>query len=856
MRKILPIYDIEDEFLCRLKTHSRLIIEAPTGSGKSTQIPQILLKNGYLDKGQAVILQPRRLAARLLAARVAEEQGCALGQEVGYQIRFENRTRPNTRIRYVTEGVLMRQMLTDPELKGVSVLVFDEFHERHLYGDISLAQALTMQERLRPDLKIVVMSATLNTALLKTYLAQSESDQIDVGIITSEGRMYPVEVRYADRASWDMREPVWELAAEAFRSYIHEGGEGDVLVFMPGAYEIQQTIRAIENCKESSGFIILPLHGELQGVDQDAAVARYQKRKVVVATNVAETSLTIDGVRLVIDSGLARIPRFDPYRGINTLMIEKISQASAEQRKGRAGRTAEGVCMRLWSETEHQDRLLEEKPEVQRMDLSEVVLTLKSSGVDDLNQFRWLEHPGDQRLANAVELLSDLGALAKGEGGRANITDLGRRMLAFPLDPRYSRMLIEAEKLGCVYQACMIASLTQGKDLLLRKLDRHTRETREDLLGHQADSDFFILMRAFAYANKNQFRLDACKKIGLHAQSTRQVGPLFQQFLRIAKDEGLEIEPKPVSDEILQRCILAGFTDRIAHRVDSGSLRCELVHHRKGTLAKESLVQSSPLFVASEIREIGQHDGEVRTLLSMVTAIKQEWLMDLYPDEFLREIEVFFDAQARRVFAEEICEFRGLELESKKVEPPPLDAASRILAEQVVQGKLILKHWDHSVEQWIVRLNCLAQWCPDLELPSLDEEAKKTLLEQICHGAFTYKEIKDRQVKPLLQQWLNSEQMAALTHYAPERLTLSNNRTPKVVYENGKPPSISLRIQELFGVEHIPAVAMGRVQVLVHILAPNMRDVQVTQDLKSFWRDHYPSIKSELQRKYPKHQWM
>ena len=599
----LPIYEIEADIVARLKQNRRAIITAPTGSGKSTQVPQMLLKHGFLDRGQVVILQPRRLATRLLAARVAQELGVQLGREVGYQIRFENVSGPETKIKFETEGVLLRQMVQDPKLDGGAALIFDEFHERHLYGDITLARALDLQERSRPDLLLLVMSATLDAELLVAYLGGTSStsspkirDKVELvppggcAILSSEGRTFPVEIEYAAAPSYIDGRPVWEQAADAFSRYVRSGGSGDALVFMPGGFEIAQTLEAIRHSPESKGFILLPLHGELPPNDQDAAVARYQQRKVVVSTNVAETSLTIDGIRLVIDSGLARIPRHDPARGINTLLIEKISRSSADQRAGRAGRTAPGVCMRLWSAREHEDLPAQELPEIKRLDLSEVILTLKAAGVEDLRKFRWLEPPDEPSLAHAEELLADLGALkcragvspAPGErkDGKNNanetlalprsldrrdacptlITPVGRKMLAFPLHPRYARMLLAAQEYGCVYQAALVAALTQGRDLLLRNVGRDINSLREDLLGEKASSDFWILMRAWTYAAKNQFRLDACRRLGIHAVTARQVGPLFDQFLRIAEREGLEVKPREVKDEALQKCILIGFS--------------------------------------------------------------------------------------------------------------------------------------------------------------------------------------------------------------------------------------------------------------------------------------------------------
>ena len=428
-------------------------------------------------------------------------------------------------------------------------------------------------------------------------------------------------------------------------------------------------------------------------------------------------------------------------------------------------------------------------------------------------------------------------------------------MLAFPLHPRYSRMLLAAQELGCVYQACLVAALTQGRDLLVRKVDKSSKDYREDLLGDKAPSDFFLLMRAWTYAAKNNFALEACRRMGVHAVTARQVGPLLEQFLRIARREGLDAEPRPANDEALQKCILIGFSDRVARRLDSGTLRCELVHNRRGVLARESAVQHAPLFVAAEVREVGQHGGDTNTILSLATEIHQAWLTQLYPEDLARELEVFYDATARRVYAEELQTFRGLELDARKIEPPPLEPAARLLAEQVVAGKLALKEWDHSVEQWITRLNLLAKWCPEFELPPLTPADHQTLIEQFCHGAFTYKEIKDRPVKPVLRDWLNPMQRQLLEEHAPERLKLSNGRTPKVVYSASEPPHIALRIQELYDVTETPKIAMGRVPVLLHILAPNNRPVQITQDLPGFWREHYPKVKSELQRKYPKHPW-
>jgi ATP-dependent helicase HrpB len=837
----LPIYDIETDLIERLKASRRLVLQAPTGSGKSTQVPQMLLKHGLLGNGQVVILQPRRLAARLLASRVASELGVPLGREVGYQIRFENATSAATRIKFETEGILLRQMLDDSDLRGIQALIFDEFHERHLYGDITLARALDIQERSRADLLIIVMSATLDAGALEKYLQPC-------AVLTSQGRTFPVNVHYLPKRLGMNPPPIWEVAADAFAKYA-PSTEGDALIFMPGGYEINRTIEAVRSRPQSKGYVLLPLHGELPPRDQDAAVARYDQRKVVVATNVAETSITIDGVRLVIDGGLARISRYDANRGINTLLVEKISRTSSEQRAGRAGRTAPGECIRLWAEPEQAERQAQELPEVKRLDLSEVVLTLKAAGVEDLRKFRWFEVPAENALDHAQELLRDLGAL---DGTR--ITALGRRMFAFPVHPRYARMLIAAAEYGCVYHACLVAALTQGRDLLLRNPSKEVSAAREDLFGDTTTSDFWILMRAWMFAQQNQFRMDAMRALGIHGVTARQVGPLLDQFLRIARDEGLDVEQRQLDIEVLQKCILIGFSDRIGRR-DEGTLRCDLVHGRRGTLARESVVRDSPLLVAAEVQELGGRQGEVNTVLSLATAIELDWLREIFPEDIQSDVRVTFDSATRRVRAEDVLRFRDLVVRAKSLEPPPSDAAAGILAAEVVAGRLQLPKWDHGVEQWILRLNLLSKWCPDLQLPLISDEDRRHIIEQLCLGAGGYKDIKDREVKPVVMSWLSEGQRDVLNKYAPERVSLPNGRTPKVTYERESSPYISLRIQELFGITQTPSIAMGRVPLNVHILAPSMRPVQVTNDLANFWREHYPRIKSELQRKYPKHEW-
>ena len=839
--KKLPIYELRDELAEALKNESRLIIEAPTGSGKSTQVPQIVLDCGNAGPGEVVVLQPRRLAARLLAKRVAFERGEPLGGEVGYQVRMESHVSAKTQIRYVTEGILLRQFLSDPELRGVSTIIFDEFHERHIYGDITLARSIRLQQT-RSDLKIIVMSATLDAGPLCEYLLPCKE-------LKSEGRMFPVDIHYAKKRIDFRHHPVWDAAADAFEQAIESGAEGDVLVFMPGGYEISRTVEAIRSKRCARGFAVLPLHGELPARDQDAAVGECDQRKVVVSTNVAETSITIDGIRIVIDSGLARIARFDPNRGIDTLLVERISRASADQRTGRAGRTAPGTCHRLWTEQEHVARPMQELPEILRHDLAEVVLTLKAGGIVDVENFPWFEPPDAKSLARTLTLLTDLGAID--HAGR--LTGIGQKMVSFPMHPRYARMLLAGEEYGCVRQACLIAALTQGRSILQRNKGKQTRGNRDDVLGEDDVSDFKRLMRAWQFADKNRYNVDACRKLDVHGGAARQVKPLYERFMKIAEKEGLKINARAPLDEDLQKCILLAFSDQVAKRRDVGTLHCEVVHGRSGDLERDSVVRDCQLVVAAEITEIEGRGLNVR--LNLCTAISEAWLDELFPEDMEEKTAAIFDPVLKRVVSKQSKSFRGLELHAKMVQEVDPQQAAELMAEEVLTGRLVLSKWDDQVEKWIARVNCLAAGCPDYGIPEIDEDARRAMIQEICLGAVCKRDLKDRSVWKVVKSWLSAAQLDMIDKQAPERIKLPSGFNAKVRYEAGQPPVLPATIQKLYGLEETPKIGFGLIPVVVEALAPNQRPQQKTQDMKSFWAIAYPLLKKELKGRYPKHEW-
>jgi ATP-dependent helicase HrpB len=837
MSQALPIYDLDEEIVAALRRGNRLILKAPTGSGKSTQVPQILLDGGILAGGRCVILQPRRLAARMLATRVASERSARLGGEVGYKIRLDNVSSKETKILFVTEGILLRQMLADPQLRGISTLVFDEFHERHLYGDITLARALDLQDTVRPDLKIVVMSATLDGAELQEYLKPAE-------ILTSEGRMFPVEISHL---SHDPKEdPVWETATDAVAEHFESTG-GDVLVFMPGAYEIQRTIRELQG-RLGGRCAVLPLHGELPAAEQDRAVNRSHGRKVIVSTNVAETSLTIDGVTLVVDSGLARVARYDPNRGINTLLIEKISAASAAQRAGRAGRTAPGLCVRLWTERDHTRRPLRELSEIKRLDLAETLLSLKAAGVGDLQAFRWIEPPEAQALDRAETLLRDLGAL----DSVGDITTIGRRMLNFPVHPRYARMFIAAEELGCVRSAALIAAITQTRSMLLR-VDKKIEDERAEIFSG-GTSDFLVLMRVFEWARSRDFRMNECRTLGIHSDSARQVAKLFEQFLDIAHAEALLLEDTPPNDSDIAKCVLAGFADQVAVRRGPGTLVCDIVHGRRGLLSRQSVATGSSLLVAAEIAEIEGRDGDARILLSLATEIQEAWLREMFPQDFSEKADHFFDKSQNRVVVRRAKVFRDLILENRDRDAEPGPAASSCLAKEVLDGNLRLNAWDDAVEQWLHRINFLTRLCSEQNLPAMGEDERHHIILLVCDGAVCYRDIKDASVLPHAKSLLTWEQQQFVEKHA-ERIELPGGRRAKVTYAETADPFLSARIQDFYGVTDDIKIALGRHALTLHILAPSHRPVQVTRSLKSFWTETYPGLKQQLQRQYPKHEW-
>ena len=844
MQTLLPIWQLHSPILDAFEKGNRLVLVAATGSGKTTQVPQMLLDAGLAGDKQIVVLQPRRVAARSVAARVAWERRVRLGAEVGYQIRFEDVTTLGTRISFVTEGILLRWLQDDRHLSKIAILLFDEFHERNLLSDAALAIIKRLQTTSRPDLKIGVMSATLDAEPVARYLGGAP-------ILVSEGRTYGVEVRYL--AAPDSR-PISEQAAEAVEEIIRSGEQGDILVFMPGKGEINATLNACRALRTGESLELIPLHGELSSDEQDRAFREAPVRKVVISTNVAETSITIDGVRHVVDGGFARVARFDAERGIGTLAIEEISRASAEQRKGRAGRTAPGTCHRLWTENNHLNRPDKNTPEIQRSDLAEVVLLLHSLGIPKAAEFDWLDKPDRAAVEKAEELLVMLGAISEpglGQEAAGSLTPIGREMQRLPMHPRYSRMLVEAKRLGCVPTAALCAALVSGRDLLMRvgREEKQIAEARERFESSQ-ESDFHTLMRAYEFARQNGFRVEACRRYGIHAQTAAQVEQTLEQILTLAgarptrgvdpgglvgadvrrlptpnKDGASAQEPvsasqpsarevsplslpkgegrlptvallaeagsessvdsttsPPKREDPLPRCLMAGFIDQLCVRRDQGPLECDLTGGRSGTLMRESVVQNSRFLVAALVKEIpGRHSGPL-TLLGLATGVKKEWIAERFPQHLNYRVEHLFDRTHKRVAGIRFQRFRDLVIDQEHLPNPDPAAAGRALAQAARSGWFELPLFNHEIKQFIGRTNLIGHVLPELEFPKLDEAAITECLACAFRGLTLAKEAQAAPLRESFFNYVGKERIAWLEELAPLQITFPSDRKTKLTY--------------------------------------------------------------------------
>jgi len=840
----LPIDELSDAFRVAMASPGLAVLTAPTGSGKSTRIPPWMLSCLPADSGQILVLQPRRLAARMLAERVATVFGEDCGQTVGFQTRYERSCSARTRILFVTEGILIRRLASQPRLPGVAAIVFDEFHERSLNSDVALAMARQTRRQFRHDLRLVVMSATMNAGAIQEFLGE------DCPHLNSDGRLFPVSITYSSNGGG-----LRSLAAvpEAIRTVVAREKDGDILVFLPGAGEIYRCATECRRFLNGQEFLVLPLYGELSPEDQHAVMQPdARRRKVILATNIAQTSLTIPGVRHVIDSGLVRQNCYDAERGLNRLDLVPIARDAADQRAGRAGREAPGTCLRLWSALEQSAREAATIPEIRRVDLADAILALVAYGYPNTEEFPWFEPPPAKAHAAALELLKSLGLIGTGDG---RLTPLGEAVRAFPVHPRLALLLHLGCQERCVKLATLAAAILSERPLLTRTSADKDLLTQLRLDARHADrqlptSDFLALGRLLEQARQRHFDPVACERLGLHpgaARDAERASQYLRQFCVSQPDV-------PEAEENFLKLLLKVFPDRLARRRQDGNLLAELQGRKRAEISPLSLVRQEEYFLAGEIREVAASGVQgVKLQLSLNSGFSEEWLWEFFPDDFAETDEPFFDERRQQVLRRRTLSCRQLLLEETiTFDPEPVQAA-QILADYILAHDLHLQGWDASVEQWLARVAWLSAQRPQLGLPDCRDKA--AVVRALCAEETSYKAVRQKPCLPAVKALLTPAQLAQVERLAPASLPLPNGRKLKIEYFPDHQPRGRARIQDLYDLKTPVTIVDGTVPILLDILAPNMRTVQITDDLERFWQVHYPALKSALARRYPRHEW-
>lgn len=840
----LPIDPHLPEIGAALDAAGALVLTAPPGAGKTTRIPPFLHLRGTTASGEILVLEPRRLAARMGALRVAAELGERPGRTVGYSIRFDTVAGPHTRIRFLTEAVLVRQMLEDPGLEGVGTVILDEFHERSLATDLALALLRRLQRRVgRP--RLLVMSATMDPQPVAAFLDGAP-------VIALGETRYDLDISYEEKID---RRPLEKRVAGAVLGLFRSGLEGDILVFLPGAAEIRRAAAALRPTADRLGFRIQPLHGDLPAGEQALALQPGDAPRVILSTNVAETSITIPGIGAVVDSGLARISAHSAWSGRPTLTTARISKSSAAQRAGRAGRTRSGRVVRLYTRHDFLARPDADPPEIRRADLAEALLALHGAGIRDTGDFPWFEPPPQAALDAARRLLARLGAV----DSSGLITDSGRRMLRFPVHPRIARMIVEGEALGVGRDAALLAALLGERDI---RLDARAGvggaggPAREPASG---PSDLLELIDRFREAETARFVPERLRALGLDPRAVAAVRQAFRQIGRLSSTGAEPVSPAPPGEreEALLLAILRAFPDRVARRRRPHARELLLAGGGSARLSDRSVVRTAPFLVAVDIEErLDPADARAAgPLVRLASAVEIEWLAALYPDALEERTERAWNEAAGRVDEVRRTLFEGITLEESVRPAPPSEESARLLA-AAAAGRGIGLFADHaSVPGLEVRAALLARCFPDPPFPPLGADAVAEAVARLCRDRCTLAELAAVSLVAALLEPLSARQRALLERETPERIRLAGGRMVRVHYEPGRPPWIESRLQDFFGMAAAPTICGGRVPLTVHLLAPNRQAVQVTRDLAGFWTNHYPAIRRKLARRYPKHAW-
>jgi len=822
MKQSLPIDTILPELQRSLALHAAVVLEAPPGAGKTTRVPLALLDEPWLAGNSILMLEPRRLAARGAAGFMAEELGEACGQTVGYRVRFDNQVSRNTRIEVVTEGILTRRLQQDPELDGVGLVIFDEFHERNLHSDLALSLCRDAQQGLREDLKLLVMSATLDGDRIAALL--------DAPVIRSHGRSYPVDIRYLPR---DPEGRLPETVAGAVERAL-KADPGDCLVFLPGAGEIRRTETLLSERLSNVDIEILPLFGDLPFDAQQRAIlpSASGHRKVVLATAIAETSLTIEGVGVVIDSGWQRVPRFDPRSGLTQLETVRVSRASAEQRAGRAGRLGPGVCYRLWGEGTQRGLIPYNAPEILEADLMPIALELAQWGIDDVQMLTWLDPPPVGAFAQARELLQQLQALDE----HLRITQVGREMVALPMHPRLSHMLIKARSMELGAVACDVAALISERDPL-RNLEGERR------------CDFALRLEAL-HAHRTEGNRGA-RHFGADAAACAAVERASRQSRRLLK---VQANDAPVDESQVGLLLALAYPDRIAQRRSPGAGRYLLSNGRGARLLNECAI-SSELIVAASLDGRGD---ESRVFLA--ASVKQPELEKVMGERITWQSMVSWDRNNEAVVARDEQRLGALVLAHRPLAKPDPEKIAQVMLDGIRDMGLESLPWSDEARQLQARLCSLAHWQPQAGWPDTSDQALLSSIEEWLSpylGGMSRRDHLTRlNMYDILKNRLAWDKQQQLEQAAPTHLQVPSGSRKKLSYStDGSPPVLAVKLQELFGLADTPTVAAGKVAVMLHLLSPAQRPLQVTQDLKSFWNNTYPEVKKEMKGRYPKHPW-
>lgn len=816
----LPIDPLLPGIVTALGAGRNLVVEADPGAGKTTRVPRALLDAGLLASGECWVLEPRRLAARLAAVRVAEELGEELGRRIGYAVRFEQKVSRETRVRFVTEGLLLRRLQEDPGLKGIAMVILDEFHERHVQTDLALTLLRRLQG-LRSDLRLIVMSATLEADPVVAYL--------DALRIHSEGRLYPVGVLSADR--FDDR-PLALRVDETLARLYDQGSRGHTLVFLPGAAEIRQCLARCARTATRHGLRLLPLHGSLSFEAQKQAVAFSGTPKVILSTNVAESSVTLEGVTAVIDSGLAREAVHSTWSGLSSLRTLRISQARCLQRTGRAGRMGPGMCIRLYPEDDFRARPPQDLPEILRADLVEPLLMLHGMGIAEPAALPWFQSPPQAALDAAERLLGRLGALVEGA-----ITPVGRRMAALSLHPRLARLVVAAEDLGIPDLGRLAAALLETGDLAARAgLGRQAQGP-----GHALESDVWARLDAYLEAEGSGFAPGACRAEGLDAAAVHQVQLLFRA---LGGRRGAQ-EPADAETRLLM-ALLAAYPDRVAKAGGSGTFA--LLGGGGARLDTQSRVRNAELILALEAEEVFKGTGR-EVLIRTASRIEPEWLLESFP-EAIRDTETMvFKASSGRVERRAGLWYEDICLEETRRGADPSDPGT---AACLANAALEAGFTQETLERLLNRAGFLARQRPELGLPG-GGDLRKLLVEKACLGCSNLKALAAQDWGWALREALGQEATRLLEAWAPDFVLLRKRRVQ--VHYRGEAPWIEARLQDFLGLKEGPSIAGGTVPLVLHLLAPNHRAIQITTDLAGFWQRTYQELRPQLSRRYPKHLW-